>query len=57
MELNNTPVYIGTSGYNYDEWKGTFAPKDLDNYDLLKNYTVCLLLKKLQEYVTGLVII
>lgn len=38
MELNSTPVYIGTSGYNYDDWKGTFAPKDVDNYDLLNHY-------------------
>ena len=38
MELNSTQVYIGTSGYNYDDWKGTFAPKDVDNYDLLTHY-------------------
>jgi uncharacterized protein YecE (DUF72 family) len=22
-------VYVGTSGYSYKEWKGTFYPKDL----------------------------
>lgn len=38
MEINNTPVYVGTSGYNYEDWKGTFAPKDTDNYDLLTHY-------------------
>lgn len=38
MELNNTPVYIGTSGYNYDDWKGTFAPKKTVAYDLLTHY-------------------
>ncbi len=38
MEINNTPVYIGTSGYNYEDWKGTFAPADTENYDLLTHY-------------------
>ncbi len=39
MELNSTPVFIGTSGYNYEDWKGTFAPADTENYDLLTHYT------------------
>ena len=38
MELNSTPLYIGTSGYNYEDWKGTFAPAETDNYDLLTHY-------------------
>jgi hypothetical protein len=38
MFLNNTPLYIGTSGYNHADWKGTFAPKDIDNFDLLSFY-------------------
>jgi uncharacterized protein YecE (DUF72 family) len=38
MFLNNTPLYIGTSGYNYEDWKGSFAPADISSYDLLAYY-------------------
>ena len=39
MIINNNPLYIGTAGYNYDDWKGTaFAPEDTLNYDLLTYY-------------------
>lgn len=38
MKINNTPAYIGTSGYNYEDWKGTFVPEKTDNYDLLNYY-------------------
>ncbi len=38
MNINNTPVYVGTSGYNYEDWKGTFAPSDTTSYDLLSHY-------------------
>ncbi len=38
MKINNTSVYVGTSGYNYEDWKGTFAPKETNNYDLLTHY-------------------
>ncbi|MDR2400920.1 MAG: DUF72 domain-containing protein [Deferribacteraceae bacterium] len=38
MLLNDTPVYIGTSGYNYEDWKGRFAPKGITNYDMLSYY-------------------
>lgn len=38
MDINKTPVFIGTSGYNYDDWKGTFAPEKSLNYDLLTHY-------------------
>jgi uncharacterized protein YecE (DUF72 family) len=38
MLLNSTPLYIGTSGYNHADWKGTFAPKDIDSFDLLSFY-------------------
>ncbi len=38
MNINNTPVFVGTSGYNYEDWKGTFAPADTDSYDLLPHY-------------------
>ena len=38
MKINDTPLYIGTSGYKHDDWKGTFAPTDIHNYDLLTYY-------------------
>lgn len=38
MVLNSTPIYVGTSGYNYEDWKGTFASLDTENYDLLSHY-------------------
>ncbi len=38
MNINETPVFAGTSGYNYDDWKGTFAPEKSLNYDLLTHY-------------------
>jgi len=39
MIINNTPIYLGTAGYNYEDWKGTaFAPEDASNYDLLPYY-------------------
>ena len=30
--------WIGTSGYNYKEWKGTFYPPDLAEQEMLKYY-------------------
>lgn len=38
MKINDTPVYIGTSGYNYEDWKGSFAPLKTESYDLLTHY-------------------
>ncbi len=38
MLLNGTPLYIGTSGYNHEDWKGNFAPQEIHNYDLLTYY-------------------
>ncbi|MDR2884170.1 MAG: DUF72 domain-containing protein [Deferribacteraceae bacterium] len=38
LTLNETPLYIGTSGYNHDDWKGNFAPAEIHNYDLLTYY-------------------
>lgn len=32
------PYYVGTSGYQYDFWKGSFYPKDLPKKDYLKYY-------------------
>jgi uncharacterized protein YecE (DUF72 family) len=36
--INDTPLYIGTSGYNHEDWKGNFAPAEIHNYDLLTYY-------------------
>ena len=30
--------WIGTSGYNYKEWKGSFYPADLSEHDMLRYY-------------------
>ncbi|MGD9518651.1 MAG: DUF72 domain-containing protein, partial [Armatimonadota bacterium] len=31
-------VYVGTSGYSYDDWVGPFYPADLDKRDFLGYY-------------------
>ena len=31
-------LYVGTSGYSYKEWKGTFYPKDLPDKQMLRFY-------------------
>jgi uncharacterized protein YecE (DUF72 family) len=31
-------VYVGTSGYSYPKWKGSFYPKDLKNASMLRYY-------------------
>lgn len=31
-------LYVGTSGYSYKEWKGTFYPDDLPDKQMLKYY-------------------
>ncbi|WP_340105097.1 DUF72 domain-containing protein [Rhodohalobacter sp. 8-1] len=31
-------IYIGTSGWNYDHWKGAFYPEDLPKSDWLNHY-------------------
>jgi uncharacterized protein YecE (DUF72 family) len=31
-------LYVGTSGFSYKEWKGTFYPDDLPNKDMLRYY-------------------
>lgn len=38
MKINDTNLFIGTGGYNYEDWKGTFAPENTSNYDLLSYY-------------------
>lgn len=31
-------LWVGTSGYSYKEWKGSFYPRDLPDKDMLKTY-------------------
>ncbi|MXX78078.1 MAG: DUF72 domain-containing protein, partial [Gemmatimonadales bacterium] len=31
-------VWIGTSGYSYPAWKGSFYPEDLPNKEMLSFY-------------------
>lgn len=31
-------LYVGTSGYSYKEWKGSFYPKDLPHKQMLRYY-------------------
>jgi uncharacterized protein YecE (DUF72 family) len=31
-------LYVGTSGFSYKEWKGSFYPKDLSNNGMLRYY-------------------
>src|SRR5256886_13701910 len=31
-------LYVGTSGYSYKEWKGTFYPEDLPDKQMLHFY-------------------
>ena len=38
MKLNNTPIYVGTSGYSYDDWKGNFFPENMENHNYLDHY-------------------
>jgi uncharacterized protein YecE (DUF72 family) len=34
----NVNLYVGTSGYSYKQWKGTFYPRDLPNRRMLPFY-------------------
>jgi uncharacterized protein YecE (DUF72 family) len=38
--MNQTPaqIHIGTSGWSYEHWKGSFYPKDLKSADWLEHY-------------------
>ena len=31
-------IWVGTSGYNYKEWKGTFYPPELAEQEMLRFY-------------------
>ena len=39
MVENNSALLIGTSGYDYPEWKGVFYPQDLKRKDFLSYYS------------------
>ena len=39
MQINNTPIYIGTSGYKFDDWKDVIYPSYFRNEDMLSYYS------------------
>ncbi|WP_022851487.1 DUF72 domain-containing protein [Limisalsivibrio acetivorans] len=39
MEINDTPVYIGTSGYKHDDWHGAVYPGSMQNEEYLNYYS------------------
>ena len=39
ITYNDTPVYIGTAGYKFDDWLGTFYPEQFPNEQMLKFYS------------------
>jgi uncharacterized protein YecE (DUF72 family) len=36
--MSATPFHVGTSGYSYKEWKGSFYPEDLPAKQMLRYY-------------------
>ena len=32
-------IYIGTSGFSYDDWKGHFYPETMDKKEMLGYYS------------------
>ncbi len=38
MNIDKSSILIGTSGYDYPEWKGVFYPQDLKRADFLSYY-------------------
>ena len=38
FQLSTNVIYIGTSGYSYDDWRGFFYPESLDKRDMLGYY-------------------
>ena len=36
---NKRKIFIGTSGWNYDHWKGPFYPSNLSQTKFLEYYT------------------
>jgi uncharacterized protein YecE (DUF72 family) len=37
--MSTTNFHVGTSGYSYKEWKGSFYPEDLSATDMLRFYS------------------
>jgi uncharacterized protein YecE (DUF72 family) len=37
--MSSTTFHVGTSGYSYKEWKGSFYPKDLPAKEMLEYYS------------------
>ncbi|MCA1927086.1 MAG: DUF72 domain-containing protein [Calditerrivibrio sp.] len=38
MKINNKNIYLGTSGYKFDDWMGKFYPNSMKKQDLLNFY-------------------
>ena len=38
---NNSGLYIGTSGWSYDSWRGVFYPEDMGKSKYLEHYAAC----------------
>lgn len=38
MKINNKSIYIGTSGYKYDDWIGAYYPKNISKQEMLDYY-------------------
>jgi len=39
MRVFSSALFIGTSGWHYDHWKGPFYPRDIQSDDMLSFYT------------------
>ncbi len=39
FNINSTPILVGTSGYSFNDWMGTFYPEDTSPKGLLEFYT------------------
>jgi len=39
IRFNDTPLYIGTAGYKFDDWTGTFYPKGTLNEEMIGYYS------------------
>lgn len=37
--IQGTPLYIGTSGYKHEDWRGTFYKKSISSYEMLTEYS------------------
>ncbi len=39
IDRKNIKIYVGTSGYGYDEWKGKFYPEKISPTEMLRFYS------------------